>query len=155
MTSAHAISFDVRPSPTLILLAVVVVVLATAAPLFAGLPWSCRLSLALVIAGVGAWRLRAFHRPAVAALGWSAADVWHVTLADGSGTTAELRDSRIVAGAVFLHLRWSGGAVHVALLADNAPADELRRLRARLHTARSVGTPATKVADSRARREGA
>ena len=140
MTSAYAIGFDVRPSPALHLLTTILVALATAAPLFTGLPWTLRVAFSMGILGFGVRRLLALRRPAVVAVSWSAADVWRVTLAHGASSTAELRGARLLAGAVFLHLHWPDGAGHLALLPDNVPADDLRRLRARLHSGRGAAT---------------
>ncbi|HXP00682.1 MAG TPA: hypothetical protein VN813_09270 [Luteibacter sp.] len=132
MTSARGISFDLRPSATLTRLVVAIVVLATAAPLVTGMPWHVRWLMAVAIGAHGAWRVRAFRRPAAASLAWTTDDVWTVTLPGGRVKPASLVASRRFGTAVFLQLRWRGGAGHVALLEDNTPADALRLLRARL-----------------------
>jgi hypothetical protein len=112
-----------------------VLCLATVAPFFTSLPWYLRCLLAVVVGCHGLRRLIAFRRPAVTALRLSPAGFWTVTLHHGRDVPAELVESRLFGEAVFLHLRWRGGAGQVALLPDNARADDLRFLRAWLRTA--------------------
>ncbi|SEN36840.1 hypothetical protein SAMN02800694_3327 [Luteibacter sp. UNCMF331Sha3.1] len=132
MTFARGIAFEYRASPGLIRVGAGVAALAAMAPWFTGLPLVLRFFLAVAIAMVGYARLRAFGRPALSALCWASDDVWTVTLAGGDERAAEPRHARIFGRAVFLDLRWDGGAEQVALLPDNLAADELRLLRGRL-----------------------
>jgi hypothetical protein len=134
MTSARGTGFDVRPSATLSRFGVGVVALATIAPLFTGLPWTIRWALALGIAWCGYRRLVAFRRSAIVSLRWTPDDVWFVRLRGGAERPADLESARIFGTSVFLRLRWRDGGGEVALLPDNAPADDLRLLRARLST---------------------
>lgn len=137
MTSARGISFEVRPSATLTRLAAAIVALSTVAPFFTDLPWYVRWLAAAAIASCGYHRLAVFRRSPVISLGWGIDDAWTVTLRRGGEKPAVLAGSRVLGTAVFLHLRWQGGAGHLALLADNMPADTLRFLRARLGGPRS------------------
>ncbi|MDR6935514.1 hypothetical protein [Luteibacter sp. 3190] len=132
MTSVRGIAFDYRPSVALTRLGAGIVFLASVSPLFTGLPGVLRCFVSVGIAFVGWRQLAAWRRPPVTALAWAADGVWSVTLPAGSGREAELRHARVFGRAVFLDLRWDGGAAQVALLPDNAPAEELRLLRARL-----------------------
>jgi hypothetical protein len=134
MASARGISFDFRPSGTLIRLAATIVALATVAPLFTDLSWPVRWFLAAVLGLYGCRRLAAFRRPPVTSVAWAADGVWTVTLPGGVDKPASLAGSRVFGTAVFLNLRWSGGAGHLAMLPDNTPSDTLRLLRARLAT---------------------
>ncbi|MGE7136980.1 protein YgfX [Luteibacter sp. NPDC031894] len=132
--AARGIHVVVHPSKTLTILVASVLVLATVAPLLTSLPWATRYPLAVVAGCHGLLRLRAFRRSPVAAFRLSSAAFWTVTQRNGRDIRAELAGSRVFGPAVFLHLRWRGGAGQVALLPDNTPADELRLLRARLRT---------------------
>jgi hypothetical protein len=136
MRFAHGISFDVRPSPLLSRFVLLIVALATIAPLFTSLPWIARLALAGLIAAVGFARAAHGRRPAVRVLEWAFDGLWTVQDRAGRSFPAELVASRVVGTSVFLHFRWKGGAGHVALLPDNTDADHLRVLRARLSAAR-------------------
>jgi hypothetical protein len=136
MRSAHGISFDVRPSPLLSRFVLLVVALATIAPLFTSLPWMARLTLAGLIAAIGLVRAAHGRRPAVRVLDWAFDGLWTVRDRTGRSFPAELVASRVVGTSVFMHFRWKGGAGHVALLPDNTDADHLRVLRARLSAAR-------------------
>src|ERR1700754_4285412 len=122
MRSAHGISFDVRPSPLLSRFVLLIVALATAAPLFTSLPWIARLALAGIIAAVGLWRAAHGRSPKLTLLEGGFDGLW--TLRDRSGRSfpAELVTSRVVGTSVFLHFRWEAGAGHVALLPDNTDA---------------------------------
>ncbi|MDQ0007952.1 hypothetical protein J2T07_000111 [Luteibacter jiangsuensis] len=134
MTSAPGTGFDIRPSATLSRLGAGVVALATVAPLFTGLPRMIAWLFAAGIAWHGCRRLVAFRRPAIVSLRWTFDDVWSVRLRGGGERPADLTDARIFGTSVFLRLRWRDGRGRVALLPDNAPADDLRLLRARLST---------------------
>lgn len=136
MRSAHGISFDLRPSPLLSRFVLLVVALATLAPLFTSLPLIARWALAAVIAAVGLWRAAHGRRPAIKALHWAFDGLWTVRHRSGRTFPAELVASRVVGTSVFLHFRWKGGSGHVALLPDNTDADPLRVLRARLSAVR-------------------
>ena len=132
MTSARGIAFEYRASPALIRVAACIVVLASVAPWFTGLPLVLRFFLALASAAYGCARLRAFARPPVSALCWASDDVWTVVTVRGDELDADLRHARVFGRGVFLDLLWASGAGKVVLLPDNAPPDELRLLRARL-----------------------
>jgi hypothetical protein len=136
MRSAHGISFDVRPSPLLSRFVLLVVALATIAPLFTSLPWIARWALAGLIAAMGLVRAAHGRRPALRVLDWAFDGLWTVRDRTGRRFPAELVGSRVVGTSVFLHFRWKGGSGHVALLPDNTDADHLRVLRARLSAAR-------------------
>jgi len=136
MRFAHGISFDVRPSPLLSRFVLLIVALATIAPLFTSLPWIARLALAGLIAVIGLVRAAHGRRPVVRVLDWAFDGLWTVRDRSGRAFPAELVASRVVGTSVFLHFRWKGGAGHVALLPDNTDADHLRVLRARLSAAR-------------------
>ena len=136
MRSAHGISFDVRPSPLLSRFVLLIVALATIAPLFTSLPWIARLTLAGLIAAIGLVRAAHGRRPAVRVLDWAFDGLWTVRDRTGRSFPAELVASRVVGTSVFMHFRWKGGAGYVALLPDNTDADHLRVLRARLSAAR-------------------
>jgi len=136
MRSAHGISFDVRPSPLLSRFVLLVVVLATIAPLLTSLAWIPRWALAGVIAVVGLVRAAHGRRSAIRALDWAFDGLWTVRDRAGRAFPAELVASRVVGTSVFLHFRWKGGAGHVAFLPDNTDAGHLRVLRARLSAAR-------------------
>jgi hypothetical protein len=132
MTSARGIAFDYRPSATLTALGSGILVLAAAAPLFTALPWFLRWPLAALVGMGGGWRLQAFRCPPVTACVLSSAGLWTVTLRTRRQVPAELSSARRFGEALFLRLRWKGGAGQVALLPDNTPAETLRLLRARL-----------------------
>lgn len=132
MTSARGIAFEYRASSGLTRVSAGIVVLASLAPWFTGLPFVLRFFLTVAIAGYGHVRLRAFVRPPVSALCWASDDVWTVVTARGDEYHAELRHARVFGRGVFLDLRWAGGVGRVVLLPDNTPPDELRLLRARL-----------------------
>ena len=136
MRFAHGISFDIRPSPLLSRLVLLIVALATVAPLFTSLPWIARLALAGLIAVIGLVRAAHGRRSVVRVLDWAFDGLWTVRDRSGRAYPAELVASRVVGTSVFLHFRWKGGAGHVALLPDNTDADHLRILRARLSAAR-------------------
>lgn len=136
MRFAHGISFDVRPSPLLSRFVLLIVALATIAPLFTSLPWIARLALAGVIAAVGLLRAAHGRSARVQRLDWAFDGLWTVRERSGRTFPAELVASRVVGTSVFLHFRWDGRAGHVALLPDNTNAEHLRVLRARLSAAR-------------------
>jgi toxin CptA len=136
MRFAHGISFDVRPSPLLSRFVLLIVALATVAPLFTSLPWIARLALAGVIAAVGLLRAAHGRSARVQGLDWAFDGLWTVREHSGRAFPAELVASRVVGTSVFLHFRWDGRAGHVALLPDNTDAGHLRVLRARLSAAR-------------------
>jgi len=136
MRFAHGISFDVRPSPRLSRFVLLIVALATLAPLLTSLPWIARLALAGLIAVIGLVRAAHGRRPVVRVVEWAFDGLWTVRDHAGRAFPAELVASRVVGTSVFLHFRWKGGAAHVALLPDNTDADHLRVLRARLSAAR-------------------
>ena len=136
MRFAHGISFDVRPSPLLSRFVLLIVALATIAPLFTSLPWIARLALAGLIAVIGLVRAAHGRRPVVRVLDWAFDGLWTVRDRSGRAFPAELVASRVVGTSVFLHFRWNGRAGHVALLPDNTDAEHLRVLRARLSAAR-------------------
>lgn len=134
MTSAPGTGFDIRPSATLSRFGVGIVALATAAPLFTGLPRTIAWLLAACLAWHGCRRLVAFRRSAIVSLRWTLDDAWSVRLRGGGERPADLKDARIFGTSVFLRLRWRDGEGRVALLPDNTPADDLRLLRAHLST---------------------
>jgi hypothetical protein len=136
MRFVHGISFDIRPSPLLSRFVLLIVALATLAPLFTSLPWIARWALAALIGVVGCARAALGRRPAMKTLEWAFDGLWKVRDRAGRAFPAELTASRVVGTSVFLHFRWNGGAAHVALLPDNTAADSLRVLRARLSAAR-------------------
>ena len=136
MRFAHGISFDIRPSPLLSRFVLLIVALATIAPLFTSLPWIARLALAGLIAAIGLVRAAQGRRPAVWVLDWAFDGLWTVRDRSGRSFPAELVGSRVVGTSVFLHFRCKGRSGHVALLPDNTDADHLRVLRARLSAAR-------------------
>ena len=136
MRSAHGISFEVRPSARLSRFVLLVVALATIAPLFTSLPWMARWPLAGVIAAIGFARAAHGRRPVLVQLDWAFDGLWTVRERSGRTYPAELVASRVVGTSVFLHFRWNGRAGHVALLPDNTDAGHLRVLRARLSAVR-------------------
>lgn len=136
MRSARGISFEVRPSPFLSRFVLLIVALATIAPLFTSLPWIARLALAGLIAAVGLLRAAHGRRSAVMLLDWAFDGLWTVHDHAGRRFPAELVAFRVVGTSVFLRFRWNGRAGHVALLPDNTDAEHLRVLRARLSAAR-------------------
>jgi hypothetical protein len=136
MRSAHGISFEVRPSARLSRFVLLIVALATIAPLFTSLPWIARWALAGVIAAVGLVRAAHGRRPVLARLDWAFDGLWTVRERSGPTYPAELVASRVVGTSVFLRFRWNGRAGHVALLPDNTDAGHLRVLRARLSAVR-------------------
>ncbi|NID14442.1 protein YgfX [Luteibacter yeojuensis] len=133
MTSARGTGFDYRPSVTLTAFAAAILCLATVAPFLTSLPWYVRWPVAAIVAMGGTRRLQRFRQSPVGGLRLSPAGLWTVTVR-GREVPAELAASRFFGNAVFLRLRWRGGAGHVALLPDNVPPDTLRRLRARLRS---------------------
>ena len=135
MRSAHGISFEVRPSARLSRFVLLVVALATVAPLFTSLPWIARWALAGLIAAVGFARAAHGRRPVLDRLDWAFDGLWTVRERSGRTYPAELVAWRVVGTLVFLHFRWDGRAGHVALLPDNTDAGHLRVLRARLPAA--------------------
>jgi hypothetical protein len=112
-----------------------VVALATVAPLFTSLPWIARWTLAGLIAAVGFARAAHGRRPVLDRLDWAFDGLWTVRERSGRTYPAELVAWRVVGTSVFLHFRWDGRAGHVALLPDNTDAGHLRVLRARLPAA--------------------
>lgn len=132
MTSAQGISFDVRPSASLTRLLVLVVCLASLAPLFTQLSFTSRCLLSGGIGVFGAWRILRYRQPVVCRVAWVGEDAWTVTGRAGTVATAELVSARRVGRALFLSMRWRGGAGHLALMPDNMPAGTLRLLRSRL-----------------------
>lgn len=135
--AARGIDFVHRPSVALTLLAATILCLATLAPLLTSLPWYFRVPLTVLVGGVGASRLRAFRHSPVVAFRLSATGLWLVTLRYRRDVPAELVYARVFGSAVFLELRWRGGAGRMALLPDNTPADDLRFLRAHIRTTRA------------------
>jgi hypothetical protein len=113
-----------------------IVALATIAPLLTSLPWIARWALAAFIAVAGLVRAAHGRRPAVKLLEWAFDGLWTVRDHTGRSFPAELVASRVVGTSVFLHFRWNGRAGTVALLPDNTDAEHLRVLRARLSAAR-------------------
>ncbi|MGY3231346.1 hypothetical protein ACVWWJ_002830 [Luteibacter sp. HA06] len=136
MKFARGISFDVRPSPLLSRFVLLIVALATIAPLFTSLPWIARLALSGLILAVGLGRAAHGRSPELQVLEWAFDGLWTVRERSGRSFPAELVASRVVGTSVFLHFRWNGRAGHVALLPDNTDAEHLRVLRARLSAAR-------------------
>jgi hypothetical protein len=136
MRFAHGISFEVRPSAFLSRFVLLIVALATIAPLFTSLPWFVRWVLAAVIGVVGLMRAAHGRRPVLRTLEWAFDGLWTVKERSGRAFPAELIASRVVGTSVFLQFRWNGRTGHVALLPDNTDADHLRVLRARLAAAR-------------------
>jgi len=136
MTSARGIDFDIRPSRQLICWLILLVALATAAPLFTSLPLPVRwlLSAAVVVDGVR--RIHRYRHPACRRLSWAADGVWTVAGRHGPATEAELRAARRVGQGVCLSLRWRRRWLHLLFLPDNTPAADLRMLRARLKRVR-------------------
>jgi hypothetical protein len=132
MTSARGISFEVRPSATLTGVLSFVVCLAGLAPLLTSFPLPLRWLLSAAVVFDGIRRIARFRHAGPRRIGWAADGVWSVTDRRGAVAVAELVGARRVGTAVFLSFRWRRGAGHVALLADNTPADDLRILRARL-----------------------
>jgi hypothetical protein len=132
MISAQGISFDVKPSATLTSLLGTVVGLATAAPLFTGLPFPLRGLVAAGTAVFGIWRITRYRTPVLRRVAWVGEGVWSVTARNGIVTSAELLAARRVGVALFLSLRWRHGAGHLVLLPDNTPPQTLRLLRSQL-----------------------
>ena len=96
MRSAHGISFEVRPSARLSRFVLLVVALATIAPLFTSLPWMARWPLAGVIAAIGFARAAHGRRPVLAQLDWAFDGLWTVRERSGRAYPAELVASRVV-----------------------------------------------------------
>jgi len=135
MTSAQGISFEIKPSATLNAWLVVVVCLATLAPLFTSLPLFARWSSMAVVGVFGMRRVRRYRHPRLRRLHWAVDGVWSVTDRRGLAMPAELLHVRRVGLAVFLRFRWRGGAGHVLLMPDSTPTEHLRLLRGRLKRA--------------------
>ncbi|MDR6641335.1 hypothetical protein J2X57_000529 [Luteibacter sp. 1214] len=135
MTSAQGISFEIKPSATLTVWLVLVVCLATLAPLFTSLPlFACWSSMA-VIGVFGMRRVRRYRHPRLRRLHWAVDGVWSVTDRRGLAMPAELFHVRRVGLAMFLRFRWRGGAGHVLLMPDSTSTEHLRLLRGRLKRA--------------------
>lgn len=129
MTSARGISFEIRPSALLTAWLIVLVCLATLAPIFTSLPFVVRCPAAAIIGVFGIQRVHAYRQPRLRLLHWAVDGSWSVTDRRGVAVPAELLAARRVGLAMFLAFRWRDGAGHVALLPDNAHPDDLRRLR--------------------------
>src|ERR1700754_960331 len=106
MRFARGISFDVRPSRLLSRIVLLIVALATIAPLFTSLPWIARLALAGLIAVFGLARAAHGRRPRLRSLDWAFDGLWTVRDRGGRAIPAELVASRVVGTSVFLHFRW-------------------------------------------------
>jgi len=107
---------------------------AIAAPWVSALPWAAALGLsaAALLSLVATWRA---HRRARAHGGWELEcrdGAWTLQAGGVAEAVTPLPDSTVLPALIVLRLRAAAGVRTLVLLADSAPAAELRRLRVAL-----------------------
>ena len=135
MTTAPAIGFRCRVSPTLLILTVLVSVLAVVAVLLAALPHWLHAGLIACIGGYAGAALFRLLRPRMRSMLWRADGSVDLVLHDEEGRTVQgiVQNARVMGPLVVLTVRWPPRErTHLWLLPDNLDGDTRRRLRMRL-----------------------
>lgn len=137
MTSAPAIGFDYAPSRWPSILLTMLGLLSLVAIALSGVAtWLAVLVAMVAVAHVIVSMRRSAHNRVRQVL-WRTDGGWQLDLHDDTAVEARLLQARVLAGAIFLRLRWAPrGQAALLLFPDNLDADTRRRLRMRL----SAGT---------------
>lgn len=133
MTSAPAISFEVRVALIVAWVMAFITVLALTAIGLSGLTLGLQMLLMLASVIGAVLTIASYLRPPIRHVLWRSDGGCHLQLREGSSVEADMRAARVLGAWVFLRFTWaSRKTATVWLLGANSSGDVRRRLRVRI-----------------------